>query len=372
MRSRSYLWLSLPIVALSGCSPSEVDVLKTLPMPMTGQQMTVQAAFADHANCKNVEWKAFDERTVTKVKVTCEVKDLEGLRNHLVNLERTADEQALARFKSRQEQSVNQIQRSIEALKERIELGKQKTFTFAPLESLPKRDRYRLNCDEYAEKVQHPMKRIERHKTYIGKFCTEGSSTYSAQFCAQARERYNVELPQLQARIDGYMSEMKACQLARASDQEQLQAINEERARQVREAEARHAQLLKDYEVEVARKEAELVQVQNMKSDNQYDLDRAANQKLADVNKIKSLQVQFVFRMTVDKKEAIIESVSTDLKWSNYDAPAFNHAPKLPMGYDAEDIVRSMITNRKLWDCANDALMCRKIDNTLIPIYIVR
>jgi hypothetical protein len=109
-----------------------------------------------------------------------------------------------------------------------------------------------------------------------------------------------------------------------------------------------------------------------MKSDNQYDLDRAANQKLADVNKIKSLQVQFVFRMTVDKKEAIIESVSTDLKWSNYDAPAFNHAPKLPMGYDAEDIVRSMITNRKLWDCANDALMCRKIDNTLIPIYIVR
>ena len=257
-------------------------------------------------------------------------------------------------------------------MKERIELGKQKTFTFAPLESLPKRDRYRLNCDEYAEKAQHPMKRIERHKTYIGKFCTEGSSTYSAQFCAQARERYNVELPQLQARIDGYMSEMKSCQLARASDQEQLQAINEERARQVREAEARHAQLLKDYEVEVARKEAELVQVQNMKSDNQYDLDRAANQKLADVNKIKSLQVQFVFRMTVDKKEAIIESVSTDLKWSNYDAPAFNHAPKLPMGYDAEDIVRSMITNRKLWDCGNDALMCRKIDNTLIPIYIVR
>lgn len=372
MRSRSYLWLSLPIVALTGCSPSEVDVLKALPMPMTGQQMTVAATFADHANCKNVEWKAFDERTVTKVKVTCEVKDLEGLRNHLINLERTADEQALARFKSRQEQSVNQIQRSIEALKERIELGKQKTFAFAPLESLPKRDRYRLNCDEYAEKAQHPMKRIERHKTYIGKFCTEGSSTYSAQFCAQARERYNVELPQLQARIDGYMSEMKACQLARASDQEQLQAINEERARQVREAETRHAQLLKDYEVEVARKEAELVQVQNMKSDNQYDLDRAANQKLADVNKIKSLQVQFVFRMTVDKKEAIIESVSTDLRWSNYDAPAFNHAPKLPMGYDAEDIVRSMIMNRKLWDCANDALMCRKIDNTLIPIYIAR
>ena len=372
MRSRSYLWLSLPIVALSGCSPSEVDVLKTLPMPMSGQQMTIQAAFADHVNCKNVSWKAFDERTVTKVKVTCEVKDLAGLRNHLVNLERTADEQALARFKSRQEQSVNQIQRSIEALKERIELGKQKTFTFAPLESLPKRDRYRLNCDEYAEKAQHPMKRIERHQKYISKFCSEGSSTYSAQFCAQARERYNIELPQLQARIDEYMRDMKACQLARASDQEQLQAINEERARQVREAEARHAQLLKDYEVEVARKETELVQVQNMKSDNQYDIDRAANQKLADVNKIKSLQMQFVFRMTVDKKEAIIESVSTDLKWNNYDAPAFNHALNMPMGYDAEDIVRSMINNRKLWDCTNDALMCRKIDNTLIPIYIVR
>ena len=372
MRSRSYLWLSLPIVALAGCSPSEVDVLKALPMPMTGQQMTVAATFADHVNCKNVTWKAFDERTVTKVKVTCEVKDLDGLRAHLVNLERTADEQALARFQARQSQSLNQIQRSIETLKERIELGQQKTFTFSPLESLPKHDRYRLNCDEYAEKAQHPLKRIERHETYVKKFCTEGSSTYSAQFCAQARERYNIEVPQLKSRIEEYMRDMQACKSARASDQERLQAINEERARQLREAEARHAQLLKDYEVEVARKEAELVQVQNMKSDNQYDLDRVANQKLADVNKIKSLQVQFVFRMTVDKKEAIIESVSTDLKWSNYDAPAFNHAPKLPMGYDAEDIVRSMINNRKLWDCANDALMCRKIDNTLIPIYIVR
>ncbi len=372
MRSRSYLWLSLPIVALSGCSPSEVDVLKTLPMPMTGQQMTVQAAFADHANCKNVEWKAFDERTVTKVKVTCEVKDLEGLRTHLVNLEHTADEQALARFQARQSQSLNQIQRSIETLKERIELGRQKTFTFSPLESLPKHDRYRLNCDEYAEKAQHPLKRIERHETYIKKFCTEGSSTYSAQFCAQARDRYNIEVPQLKSRIDEYMRDMQACKNARASDQERLQAINEERARQVREAEARHAQLLKDYEVEVGRKEAELVQVQNMKSDNQYDLDRAANQKLAGVNKIKSLQMEFVFRMTVDKKEAIIESVSTDFKWDNFDAPAFKHVPSMPMGYDAEDIVRSMINNRKLWDCANDALMCRKVDNTLIPIYILR
>lgn len=372
MRSRSYLWLSLPIVALAGCSPSEVDVLKALPMPMTGQQMTVAATFADHINCKNVTWKAFDERTVTKVKVTCEVKDLEGLRTHLVNLEHTADEQALARFQARQSQSLNQIQRSIETLKERIELGRQKTFTFSPLDSLPKHDRYRLNCDEYAEKAQHPLKRIERHETYVKKFCTEGSSTYSPQFCAQARERYNIEVPQLKSRIEEYMRDMQACKSARASDQERLQAINEERARQVREAEARHAQLIKDYEVEVARKEAELVQVQNMKSDNQYDLDRAANQKLAGVNKIKSLQMEFVFRMTVDKKEAIIESVSTDFTWDNFDAPAFKHVPSMPMGYDAEDILRSMINNRKLWDCANDALMCRKIDNTLIPIYIVR
>lgn len=372
MRARSYLWLGLPMLALVGCSPSEVEVLQKLPMPMSGQQMTVQAAFADHANCRNVSWKAFDERTVTKVKVTCEVKDLDPLREHLVNLEQTADRQALERFQLRKEQSIHELKRSIEVLTQRIESAKEKTFEFKPLESLPKYDRYRLNCDEYAEKARHPQQRIERNESYVAKFCTEGSKTYHKQFCEQARQRYNEEVPRLKARIADYMRDQANCQKQRADDRERLQAINEERAQRVKEAEARHAELIKSYEAEVSRKQAELVEAQNRTTDAKYDLDKVANAKLDGLNKIKSLSLQFIFRTTVDKKEAILESVSSKLTWSGYDAPLHLHQPKHPVSYDGNDIVGAMIQNRKVWSCEDAPGLCRKIDNTLIPIYIMR
>lgn len=372
MRLRPYLWLTVPVVALSGCSPSEVDVLKALPMPFSGQQMTVQAAFEKHVNCVNTKWKAFEDRTVTKVKVMCEVKDLDSLRDHLLALERTADEQATQRFKNRQIQSMNELQRSIETLKERIESAKKKTFTYTPLESLPKYDRYRMNCDEYAEKAQHPLKRIERNEQSVAKFCTEGSKTYSALFCDQARNRYNTEVPKLKERVQNYMRDMEACKAQRKEDKERLQAINEERAQRVKEAEVRHEELIKGYEADVARKEAQFIEVKNRVTDDAYEADRAANAKLAGLHKLKSLEMQFVFRMTVDRKEAIIESVNTRFAWNGFEAPLYQHIPTHPLGYDGSDVISAMLRNSKVWNCGDNAMLCRKIDNTIVPIYIAR
>ena len=372
MRKHSYLWLTLPVLALTGCQPSEVDVLQKLPMPMSNQQMTVAAAFADHVNCGKVSWKAYDERTVTKVKVTCEVKDLDNLRKHLQAFEQTADQQALERFQQRQKRTVHEIQRSIEILAERIDTAKKKTFEFKPLEALPKYDRYRMNCDEYGEMTRNPRERINRNEYYVGKFCTEGSATYHKEFCERARQRYNEEVPRLQARIDNYLREQEACKKQRADDRDRLQAINEERANQVKEAERRHAELIKNYELEVERKEAELEVARELTTDSQYDVDRAANAKLAGLHKVKSLEMQFIFRMTVDKKEAIIEAVNSKFTWDGYDAPLFSHQPMNAMIYDGTDIISSLIRNQKLWNCGDSPNLCRKLDNTVIPIYIQR